>query len=358
MATGIQSLVAHGAHDLRLESVPPQTLGDHSVEIRTVVGGICGSDLHYYNEGRVGDFSIREPLVLGHEIAGVVNSIGRQVTSVEPGQRVVVDPSVPCGVCVQCRRGRRNLCTDVRFLGSAARLPHSQGGFRERLVIDAAQCVPLPDDLAFDHAVFAEPLAVATHVVGRAGAILGRDVLITGAGPIGMLTLLVAIRAGAEHVTITDVCDAPLRIARRLGASAAINVAQDGGLPEVDIAVEASGAAAALQTCVESLRPGGRVVMVGLLPAGTVPVAGNRIVTREFELVGSFRFTDQEFRAAVNMLAAGLDVSPLLTGQFPLGDSVRAFETAGRREESVKVQLLFGAGEPARHPPAQAEVTR
>ena len=226
-------------------------------------------------------------------------------------------------------------------------LPHSQGGFRERLVVDAAQCVPLPDHLSFEHAVFAEPLAVATHVVGRAGPMLGRDVLITGAGPIGMLTLLVAIRAGAERSR------SPTSPTRRCGSragsvrAAAINVAQDGAVPEADIAIEASGATAALQTCIESLRPGGRVVMVGLLPPGTVPVAGNRIVTREFELVGSFRFTDQEFRAAVSMLAAGLDVSPLLTGQFPAPRQPRGLRTAGRREQSVKVQILFGEGEAA-----------
>ena len=231
------ALIAYAAHDLRIESVPPQPLTDDDVEIRTVVGGICGSDLHYYRDGRVGDFTIKEPLVLGHEIAGVVERTGRRVRSVARGDRVVIDPSVRCGSCAQCRHGRRNLCTDVRFLGSAARMPHTQGGFRNRLVVSGDQCVPLPEHLSFDDAVFAEPLSVATHAVGRAGSILGRELLITGAGPIGMLILLVALRAGAATVTITDVCEAPLRIARRIGASAAINVSTGATVPAADLAI-------------------------------------------------------------------------------------------------------------------------
>ena len=346
MASDIKALIAYAAHDLRIESVPPQPLTDDDVEIRTVVGGICGSDLHYYRDGGVGDFTIKEPLVLGHEIAGVVERTGRRVSSVARGDRVVIDPSVPCGSCAQCRHGRRNLCTDVRFLGSAARMPHSQGGFRNRLVVSGDQCVPLPEHLSFDNAVFAEPLSVATHAVGRAGSMLGRELLITGAGPIGMLILLVALRAGAATVTITDVCEAPLRIARRIGASAAINVSTGATVPAADLAIEASGVPAGLDTCLASVRPGGRVVLVGLLPQGSVPVAGNRVVTREIELAGSFRFTGDEFRAAVGMLSAGLEVSPLLTARFSLADSLSAFEIAGRREEALKVQIQFPGGDP------------
>ena len=225
-------------------------------------------------------------------------------------------------------------------------MPHSQGGFRNRLVVRGDQCVPLPAHLSFDNAVFAEPLSVATHAVGRAGSMLGRELLITGAGPIGMLILLVALRAGAATVTITDVCEAPLRIARRIGASAAINVSTGATVPATDLAIEASGVPAGLDTCLASIRPGGRVVLVGLLPQGSVPVAGNRVVTREIELAGSFRFNGDEFRAAVRMLSAGLEVSPLLTARFSLADSLSAFEIAGRREEALKVQIQFPGGDP------------
>jgi L-idonate 5-dehydrogenase len=347
MATSVQAVVAHAAHDLRVEPVAAQALGARDVEVRVAVGGICGSDLHYFHRGGVGDFTIREPLVLGHELAGIVARVGDAVDGLAVGDAVVVDPSAPCGVCRQCRRGRRNLCLDVRFLGSAARFPHAQGGFRERLVVDGAQCVPVPPGLTLERAVFAEPLSVAVHAVGRAGAILGRDVLITGAGPIGMLILLVALHAGAGSVTITDISEAPLRVARRLGAQAAINVSEPAALPPVEIAFEASGSEAALEACGEAVGPGGRIVLVGLLAPGLVPIAGNRMVTGEREVVGSFRFTGEEFRAAVAMLGAGLDVGPLLSGRFPLASSLDAFAAAGDRDRSLKVQLQFSDVDPA-----------
>ena len=242
MTGTVGAIVAHGAHDLRVERIDEQPLEANAVAVQTVVGGICGSDLHYFHRGRVGDFTIREPLVLGHEVCGVVARVGAGVTDLAPGARVAIDPSLPCGACEQCRRGARNLCSDVRFLGSAARMPHAQGGFRERLVVDRAQCVALPDQLAFRDAVFAEPLAVALHAVGRAGPLLGRDVLITGAGPIGMLILIASLKAGAATVTITDIAEAPLAIARAVGATAAINVAGAARLPTVDVALEASAA--------------------------------------------------------------------------------------------------------------------
>ena len=342
----VRAIVAHGAHDLRIESIPGQPLTSGAVEIRPVVGGICGSDLHYFHRGGVGDFAIREPLVLGHEIAGIVERVGDGVTSVAPGERVVADPSLPCGRCEQCRRGRRNLCTDVWFLGSAARLPHSQGGFRERLVVDASQCVPVPSGLSLGAAVFAEPLAVTVHAVARAGPVLGREVLITGAGPIGLLALMVALRAGAAAVTITDICELPLRVARGVGAADAVDVSGGAPVPTSDVAIEASGAPGGLETCLSCVRPGGRVVMLGMLPPGSVPIMANRAVTREVELAGSFRFAGDEFRTAVTMLSSGLDVSRLLTGRIPMADSVGAFETAGDRRRSVKVQIQFAADDP------------
>jgi L-idonate 5-dehydrogenase len=349
----MQAVVAHGAHDLRVEEVPEQPPGPDAVEVEIAVGGICGSDLHYFHRGGVADYAIREPLILGHEVAGAVVRGG----DLPAGTRVAIDPSVPCGACPPCRRGARNLCADVRFLGSAARMPHSQGGFRERLVVDRSQCVPLPDHLDLRDAVFAEPLAVALHAVERAGPLLARDVLVTGAGPIGLLILVAAREAGAR-VTITDIADAPLETARALGATDAINVAPqtaaEGGpaagaegsaappLPDVDVAIEASAAAPALAACLDAVRPGGRVVLVGLFPPGDTPLAANRAVTREVELAGSFRFTNQEFRAAVALLAAGLDVSPLLSARFPFTDAPAAFAAASDRDRALKVQLTFG----------------
>jgi L-idonate 5-dehydrogenase len=212
--------------------------------------------------------------------------------------------------------------------------------------VQAAQCVPLPSGLSLGVAVFAEPLAVTLHAVTRAGPVLGREVLITGAGPIGLLTLIVALRAGAAAVTITDVCELPLRVARRVGAARAIDVSTGATVSESDVAIEASGTPAGLETCLACVRPGGRVVMLGMLPPGTVPVMVNRAVTREVELAGSFRFGGDDFQTAVTMLSSGLDVSPLLTGRIPLADSIRAFEVAGDRQRELKVQIQFSADDP------------
>jgi L-idonate 5-dehydrogenase len=222
----VQAVVAHGAHDLRVEEIANPELGPLDADVALVVGGICGSDLHYYNQGGVGDFMIRQPLVLGHEIAGTVLRVGDRV-ELAPGERVVVDPSSPCGVCPMCRRGRPNLCSAVQFLGSAARFPHVQGGFRERLITKASNCVRVPDGLALETAVMTEPLAVALHAVSRAGSLIGRRVLVTGAGPIGLLIAVVAGHAGASAVIVTDIVDAPLECAARIGATRTINVATD-----------------------------------------------------------------------------------------------------------------------------------
>lgn len=339
----VQAIVAHGAGDLRLESVPASDPLRGEVEVSLAVGGICGSDLHYFHSGGVGDFMIREPLVLGHEIAGTVSRLGPEVSGLKVGTRVVVNPSRPCGRCPACMRGRRNLCADGTFLGSAARMPHTQGGFRERMVVGEEQCVALPEHLEFRDAVFAEPLSVALHAVERAGPLLMRNVLITGAGPIGVLIALAAHHAGAAAITVTDVVDAPLDVARAVGATATVNVAlEHDAVDGMDVAFEASGAPAALQTCLDWVNPGGRLVLVGLMPPGTVPAAANQIVTRELDVVGSFRFVGSQFDAAVSALADGLGVSPLLSARFAFTDPDGAFAAASRREAAMKVQVVRG----------------
>jgi L-idonate 5-dehydrogenase len=336
----VQAVVAHGAHDLRVEEVPSPELGPLDAEVGVVVGGICGSDLHYYHEGGVGDFMIRQPLVLGHEIAGTVLRVGEgaELTS---GERVVIDPSSSCGLCPMCRRGRPNLCSAVQFLGSAAHFPHVQGGFRQRLITSASNCVPVPDGLPLETAVMSEPLAVAVHAVVRAGTLIGRRVLVTGAGPIGLLIALVASRAGASAVIVTDIESEPLERAARVGATQTVHVTSGTQeLDQVDAAFEASGAPPALASALRAVRPGGQLVVVGL-PPGLVPIPAGAMITREVDVTGSFRFDNDEFRAALTMLANGLDVSPLLTGRFPLKDAVKAFDAASDRSKTTKVQLTF-----------------
>ena len=272
----MRACVLHAAMDLRLEERPDLPLENDHVRVRFGAGGICGSDLHYYFDGRVGDFAVREPLILGHEVAGEVIEVGAAVARVKVGDRVAVNPSLPCWQCRACQAGRTNLCARMTFFGSAAVMPHIQGAFREQLVAHESQCFAVPASTPFAIAAMAEPLAVCLHAVQRAGALPGAHVLITGCGPIGALTCLAARHAGAARITITDVADAPLAVAERVGADKTVNVARSPERIEgykadkgwFDVAFEASGNPQALITCLDCTRPGGRIVQLGMLPPG------------------------------------------------------------------------------------------
>jgi L-idonate 5-dehydrogenase len=336
----MRALVVHGVHDLRVDEREAAAPGPGEVEVSIAVGGICGSDLHYYHDGGVGDFKLREPMTLGHEVVGRVARIGTGVSGLEEGQRVAVHPARPCGKCGYCAAGRSNLCTDMRFLGSAGRFPHVQGGFADRLVVSAPQIVPIPDNLSFDRAVFAEPLAVGIHAVHRAGDVKGKRVLVTGAGPIGASAILALVHAQAAQIVVTDIVDETLAVAKKLGATDIINVATNKDpLPEVDFALEMSGSAPGVASAVGAVRRGGRVVLVGM-PGGPTAAPLFMVVSRELEVVGSYRYMD-DYAEAVDAIARGLDVSPLMSGSFDLDHAEEAFALASDRKKAMKVQLTF-----------------
>jgi L-idonate 5-dehydrogenase len=345
----MRACVLHKANDLRIEEVADRPLAEREVRLRFGAGSICGSDLHYYYEGRVGDFAVREPLILGHEICGDVIEVGPGVEDVRVGQRVAVNPSRPCRQCEQCIRGHENLCAHMVFFGSAARFPHLQGVFCDSPVVLASQCLVVPDTLPHETLVFAEPLSVAAHAVTRAGSLLGRRVLVAGSGPIGVLIAMMARRAGAAFVAVTDVVDEPLALARRLAADETVNVATDGARGEVwrenrgtfDAAFEAAGNADALNTCVASTRPAGAVVQIGFMPGGTASVSMSQIMAKELQVRGSFRF-HEEFAWSVGALVAGsIDVAPLVTGSYPVSRIDEAFAAARDRARNMKVQIHF-----------------
>ncbi|TDT99777.1 L-idonate 5-dehydrogenase [Azorhizobium sp. AG788] len=345
----MRAAVLHAAKDLRVEEIDERPLADDEVRLRFAAGGICGSDLSYYFKGRVGDFDVRQPLVLGHEVSGEVAAVGPCVETLKPGDRVAVDPSRPCLTCDYCRMGRSNLCRNMRFFGSAAIYPHVQGAFSETFIARADQCVKVPDSMSMRVAACAEPLAVSVHACRRGGEIAGRKVLIAGAGPIGILSALVMRRMGAAEIAITDLVEAPLAIAREAGVDETICVGTD---PEkltryeadkgyFDIALEATGSPQALASLFKVVRPGGRVIQVGMMPPGTIPVPANMLMAREIDFVGAFRF-HTEFKTAVDYLARGLiDVSPILSAQMPMSDADAAFAMAADRNRAIKVHLTF-----------------
>jgi L-idonate 5-dehydrogenase len=335
----MRAVTVHGAGDLRVDDVPVPEAGPGTALVDIVYGGVCGSDLHYYHRGAVGDFTLREPLVVGHEVVGRV----RSAPGWEPGTPVAVHPATPCDRCPECLSGRRNICRDTRYLGSAARFPHIQGGFRDVLAVPVGQLRAVPEGVDLRLAAVAEPLAVATHAVGRAGEVRGRRCLVTGAGPIGALTVAVLAARGAAEIVVSDLAPAALAVARAVGATHTVlasDLADDPAVVDVDVAVEASGSAPGLTAAINATRRGGTVVQLGLLPPGTTPFPGNLLVTREVELRGAFRF-DHELDEALALLAGGLPVAPVITHEMAVEDAVAAFDTAGDRAVASKVLLHF-----------------
>lgn len=343
----MRAVVVHAPKDLRLDEFPDPAPGRGEVRVKIGAGGICGSDLHYYHDGGFGTVRIRQPMALGHEIAGEVVALGEGVSHLAIGTRVAVNPSKPCGTCVHCREGRRNQCLDMRFMGSAMRFPHVQGGFREYVTVDDFRAVPVSDRTTLAEAAMAEPLSVCLHAAAQAGALFGKRVLVTGTGPIGALMVLVAKTAGAAELVATDVADRPLEVARRLGADHAINVATDAGALEpwragkgvFDVVFEASANQSAVRSALDMLRPGGILVQLGVGGDMSLPI--NVIVAKELQIRGTFRF-DPEFELAVRLMGEGkIDVTPVISASMPFQAAVDAFELASDRSRAMKVQLTF-----------------
>lgn len=335
----------HGARDLRIESLETAAPGAHDVEMRLGAGGICGSDLHYFQHGRVGAFVVREPLIPGHEVSGVVARVGAEVTRVKPGDKVAVNPSHACGRCDYCLGGRFNLCRNMRFLGSASVFPHVQGMFRERFVMDERQLTPITEDISLGEIACAEPLSIGLHAAHRAGELLGRTVLVTGGGTIGCMCVLAARMAGAAEVIVCDIADRSLAIARQVGADRTIRSDQvdTTALADIaDISIEAAGSPAALASCLQATRRGGRIVQVGTLPAEGVLFPANSVMARELDYVGVFRAAHAFDWAVQALRTRRVDVRPLISAQLPIGDARAAFELAADKSRSTKVQLVAG----------------
>jgi L-idonate 5-dehydrogenase len=343
----MKAVVIHAAKDLRIEEREVEALQPGQVEVAIEAGGICGSDLHYYNDGGFGTVRVREPMILGHEVAGTIKALGEGVSGLAVGDRVAVSPSRPCNACEYCLKGQQNHCLNMRFYGSAMPMPHIQGAFRQRLVAEAYQCHKVAEGVSINEAAMAEPFAVTLHGVNRAGALTDKRVLVTGCGPIGALAIIAARAHGAREIVATDVMDPVLTKALEIGADRVINVANN---PEelsaysankgyFDVQFEASGNERAVRSGLEALRPRSTLVQLGL--GGDISIPQNMVVSKEIEMKGTFRF-HEEFGLAVALInKRRVDLKPLLTGTFPLEDAITAFETAGDRSKSMKVQLLF-----------------
>ncbi len=342
----MKAIVAHAAKDLRIEDYPQPEPGAGQVLIRMKAGGICGSDLHYYNHGGFGPITLKQPMVLGHEVAGVIERLGKGVDTLAVGQLVAISPSRPCSACEYCDDGLPNHCLNMRFYGSAMPFPHIQGAFQEWLVADVAQCA-VADGLTAAEAAMAEPLSVVLHAAKQAGDLLGKKVLVTGCGPIGALAVLVARAAGAAQIVATDITDFTLNKAREIGADVTHNVADHPDALEVyssgkghfEVLFECTGVGPVVSSTIPSMRPRATIVQLGLGGDMTLPIQA--MTAKELNFKGSFRF-HAEFFSAIELMRSGrLDVTPLVTHTLSLADTIRAFELASDRTQALKIQIAF-----------------
>ena len=343
----MKALKIHGAMDLRIEDFHLEELTPNQVEISVAMGGICGTDLHYYKHGGFGQIKLKEPMVLGHEVSGHISKLGSKVTDLTIGQLVSVSPSRPCNNCEFCLEGSQNHCLNMKFYGSAMPFPHIQGAFRETLIAEDYQCIPA-DGLSAGEAAMAEPLAVCLHAINQAGNIFGKKVLITGSGPIGTLCVLSARRAGAEEIVVTDISDNALSFSNAVGADKIINTMKNydeleqfqTGKGSFDVAIECSGSASGINDAIKSLKPKGTLVQLGL--GGDILMPLVAVTTKELNIKGSFRF-HSEFELAVKMMQKKLiDVNSLITHKIPFENAKQGFSIAlDEKENSMKVHLKF-----------------
>lgn len=340
------SCVLHAKDDLRVEERPVPSPGPREVLVRVQKVGICGSDVHYWTHGAIGNFIVKAPMVMGHESAGIVADVGSEVTSLKVGDRIALEPGIPCRRCNHCKTGRYNLCPDVKF----AATPPVDGSLCRFFCHPEDMCFKLPENVSLEQGALLEPLSVGVHACNRGGVRLGHLVLVCGAGPIGLVSLLVARAMGAKAVAITDLDEGRLKVAESLGASAALcarnrtpselaaeAVKALGGMP--DVVIECSGAEPSIRTGIAACVSGGCMVLVGMGKAEvTLPVV--EAAVREVDLRGIFRYANC-YPTALALVASGtVDVKPLITHRYDLQEAVQAFDHAKTgRDGAIKVMI-------------------
>ncbi|XP_023209882.1 sorbitol dehydrogenase-like [Centruroides sculpturatus] len=340
------SLVLHKKGDLRLENTKIKNPGKNEVQIAIHSVGICGSDVHYWQNGKIGDFIVNSPMILGHESSGTVVKVGEGVTHLKLGDRVAIEPGVPCRHCEFCKTGRYNLCRDVVFCAT----PPIDGTLTRYYVHAADFCFELPDHVSLEEGALLEPLSVAVQACRRANVSIGKRVLIFGAGPIGLLNLLTAKAMGASETCIVDVVDSRLKFAKELGATYTVLSDTKDGITlaekvkttmnaEPDISIDCCGVELAISTSIYATKSGGIILLVGMGPDKvTVPLVNAAI--REIDIRGIFRYANC-YPTALQLVATGaVNLKPLVTHRFKLEESLKAFETA-RNSASGAIKVVI-----------------
>src|SRR5207302_2991361 len=330
-----QAAVLYAPHDMRIEERPVPRSGPREVLIEIKAVGVCGSDVHYYEHGRIGSYIVLQPLILGHEAAGVVVDGGEGVSKSRIGERVAIEPGIPDGTCQQCRTGHYNLCPNVRFFGT----PPIDGAFTNYVTVPDSFAYTLPASMSDEEGALIEPLSVGLWGCRKAQLRGADHVLITGAGPIGMLAMKVALALGSTEITMTDVFPQRLEMARKLGATQTVNVAQE-SLADAnlgaDVLLECSGNEKALKDGIRSLRPAGIAVAVGMNPGEELSVPMSVLQNRELTLTGTFRYANT-YRDEISLVSAGrVDLKAVITGHYSLEHTEQALQETKNDPNNIK----------------------
>jgi D-xylulose reductase len=341
----MEALVLERKGDLKIRDIEiDETLGRRDVRIALRNVGICGSDVHYYTHGAIGPFVVREPMVLGHEASGVVIEAGKDVDTLSPGDRVCMEPGIPDPHSRASRLGIYNLDPSVRFWAT----PPVHGILRPTVVHPAEYTFRLPENVSFAAGAMVEPLAVGMHAANKAGIAPGDVAVVIGAGTIGLVTIMSALAGGCSEVIATDVKQPKLEIAASLGAVTPVNIERENAAEVVarvtdgwgaDIVFEASGAPTALNGALELVRPGGRVIAIGMPPE---PVQFDVVAAqaKEVRMETIFRYAHVYPRALKLMGSGAINLDPLVTEVYPFDKSIEAYQYAvSPKPESVKVQI-------------------
>jgi L-iditol 2-dehydrogenase len=338
----MKAAVMHGVFNIRMEDISVPSIEVDEVLVKIMAVGVCGSDVHYYEHGRISTYVVERPMILGHECAGIVVATGVRAKKFKPGDRVAIEPGVTCGRCEACKGGRYNLCGDVRFLAT----PPYDGAFVQYIKHREDFLFPIPDHMSFEEATLVEPFSVGIHAVKKARLQPGSSVAIMGMGPVGLMTILAAKFSGAKEIIVSDVIPMRLEAAKMLGATHTINARDCNTVDEilkirnsgVDAAFETAGNLKALQDAVNVTCSGGKVCVVGLPPQEEVPLHIPTISIKELEIYGVFRYANT-YAQGISLLSSGFtEACKLITHRYPLVETKEAMEMARTNKmECLKV---------------------